>query len=111
MVNLECDYKNGHNVEKARVDRVTRELRWVTAEVFALGSSASRATLPPRQLATLLAIERFTSEHGHPPTFRELGSALGITSSNGVNDHISALERKGFIKRMRNKVRAIRVIK
>lgn len=52
-----------------------------------------------RQLAILRFIARETDVDGFPPTIREIGKELGITSTNGVNDHLRALERKGFIER------------
>lgn len=51
------------------------------------------------QLEMLRAIDRLTRERGFPPTLRELGDATGIRSTNSVNDHLLALERKGAIKR------------
>lgn len=36
---------------------------------------------------------------GYPPTLREIGAAIGVRSTNGVNDHLRALERKGYITR------------
>jgi repressor LexA len=47
--------------------------------------------------------------HGCPPTIAEVGKEFGISSTNGVNDHLVALERKGFIERS-PKARGIRVI-
>lgn len=38
-------------------------------------------------------------ERGMPPTIAEIGEEFGIASTNGVNDHLVALERKGFIER------------
>lgn len=36
---------------------------------------------------------------GRPPTLREIGDQMGIGSTNGVNDHLTALERKGWVTR------------
>ncbi len=46
---------------------------------------------------------------GLPPTIREIGGAFGIRSTKGVEDHLAALERKGFIRREKGKSRAIEV--
>jgi repressor LexA len=41
----------------------------------------------------------FTDQHGYPPTLREAGAALGIQSTNGVNDHVNYCELKGLLRR------------
>lgn len=53
--------------------------------------------LTARQREVLDHIVTFAVEFGHPPTRRELGDGLGIASTNGVNDHLMALKRKGYI--------------
>ena len=55
--------------------------------------------LTERQQAVLDAIRVHIAEYGRPPTLRWLGERLGIASTNGVNDHLKALERKGFLLR------------
>ncbi len=44
---------------------------------------------------------------GYPPSVREIGSAIGLSSSSTVHSHLAALERKGFIKRDPSKPRAL----
>lgn len=44
---------------------------------------------------------------GYPPTLREIGLALGIRSTNGVDEHLNAIERKGLIARITGKSRGI----
>ncbi len=63
--------------------------------------------LSPRQQEVLSFIERFLTDEGSPPTLREIGKALGIRSTNAVNDHLNALERKGAIHRHRSRSRGI----
>jgi repressor LexA len=46
---------------------------------------------------------------GLMPTIREIGERFGISSTNGVNDHLLALERKGLIERDAKKARAMYV--
>jgi SOS-response transcriptional repressor LexA len=41
----------------------------------------------------------FLRREGRPPTLREIGALMGIRSTNGVNDHLNALARHGFIAR------------
>lgn len=60
-----------------------------------------------RQLEVLQAIARLTRELGFPPTFRELGESLGIESGNGIVDHLNALERHGWVTRMRRTARSL----
>jgi len=55
--------------------------------------------LTARQQQVLDFINYSISERGYPPTLREIGRHLKIRSTNGVNDHLKALERKGFLKR------------
>ncbi len=64
--------------------------------------------LTKRQQEVLEVIAGHLDEVGYPPTIRELGDALGISSTNGVNDHLKALERKGFLTREDGKSRTMR---
>jgi repressor LexA len=66
--------------------------------------------LTERQRQILEFITRRTEEQGYPPTIREIGTEMGIRSTNGVNDHLKALERKGFLKREGLKSRALRPV-
>src|SRR6185437_4922287 len=66
--------------------------------------------LTERQQRVLGFIESQIKKHGYPPTIREIGRHLGIKSTNGVNDHLNALERKGFIKRQDHKSRTLSVV-
>ena len=52
-----------------------------------------------RQRMVLEYICGSIDERGYPPTLREIGNKLGIRSTNGVNDHLRALERKGYLTR------------
>ena len=54
---------------------------------------------------------RSIEDCGYPPTLREIGNKLGIRSTNGVNDHLRALERKGFLTREDMKSRTLRPTK
>lgn len=64
--------------------------------------------LTKRQAAILQFIVDRIREDGLPPTIAEIGEYFGIASTNGVNDHLMALEKKGFIERS-SKARDIRV--
>lgn len=66
--------------------------------------------LTDRQREILDFISRRIEEQGYPPTIREIGEFMGIRSTNGVNDHLKALERKGYLKREGLKSRALRPV-
>lgn len=72
---------------------------------------ADRETLTDRQREVLEFISRSIEERGYPPTLREIGEHMGIKSTNGVNDHLKALERKGYLAREDLKSRALRPIR
>ncbi len=65
-------------------------------------------SLTDRQKAVLSFIQDHIEETGYPPTIREIGDHLGIKSTNGVNDHLKALERKGYLERKTGKSRALK---
>lgn len=64
--------------------------------------------LTGRQKDVLDYIMSYIEERGYAPTLREIGLSLGIRSTNGVNDHLCALERKGYLMRDGEKARALR---
>lgn len=66
--------------------------------------------LTKRQEQTLDFIRSSIEERGYPPTLREIGEHMGIRSTNGVNDHLRALERKGYLRREDMKSRALRLV-
>lgn len=55
--------------------------------------------LTQRQRQVLEAIREYAERKGYPPSIRELGKALGISSLRGVTVHLDALARKGYIER------------
>lgn len=58
--------------------------------------------LTDRQREMLTYLRAEIEQTGLCPSYREIGAALGINSTNGVSDHIKALERKGYIERVGN---------
>jgi len=66
--------------------------------------------LTERQEKILTFIKKSIQDQGYPPTIREIGEHFGIRSTNGVNDHLKALERKGYLLRGELKSRALSVI-
>ena len=67
--------------------------------------------LTDRQRAVLEYISESITDRGYPPTLREIGNHLGIKSTNGVNDHLRALERKGYLTREDMKSRTLRLVR
>jgi repressor LexA len=66
--------------------------------------------LTDRQQEILDFITLSIGERGFPPTLREIGEHFGIRSTNGVNDHLKALEKKGYLRREDLKSRAMRPV-
>src|SRR5258706_13264984 len=64
--------------------------------------------LTDRQQQVLHYIRQSITDRGYPPTLREIWAHMGIRSTNGVNDHLRALERKGYLTREDMKSRALR---
>src|SRR5215470_11673070 len=66
--------------------------------------------LTQRQREILEFISASIVERGFPPTLREIGEHFSIRSTNGVNDHLKALEKKGHLRREDLKSRAMRPV-
>jgi repressor LexA len=67
--------------------------------------------LTERQRRVLGFIETHIREHGFPPTIREIGRHLNIKSTNGVSDHLNALQKKGFLTREGGKSRTLQLVR
>jgi len=67
--------------------------------------------LTKRQREILNYVLNNMQQRGYPPSVREIGAALGLTSSSTVHSHLTALEKKGFIHRDPSKPRAIEILK
>ena len=63
--------------------------------------------LTDRQREILNFIVKETETRGFPPTIREIGEEMDIRSTNGVNDHLKALERKGYLNRGEQQSRSL----
>lgn len=66
--------------------------------------------LSSRQLGILEIIKKEIALKGYPPSVREIGEAVGLTSSSTVHNHLNILEQKGYIRRDPTKPRAIEVL-
>ena len=70
---------------------------------------ADESGLTPRQRRVLEVIRSAVERKGYPPSMREIGEAVGLTSSSSVSHQLAALERKGYLRRDPNRPRAIEV--
>ncbi|MBA2446140.1 MAG: transcriptional repressor LexA [Nocardioidaceae bacterium] len=66
--------------------------------------------LTPRQRRVLAYIGDSVESRGYPPSMREIGVAVGLTSSSSVAHQLRVLERKGFLRRDPNRPRAVEVL-
>jgi len=69
----------------------------------------AEATLTPRQRTILDVIRASVSSRGYPPSIREIGDAVGLTSTSSVAHQLRTLERKGYLRRDPNRPRAVDV--
>jgi len=66
--------------------------------------------LTKRQVDVLNYVKTFIVSHGYPPTVREIGKALEISSPATIQAHLNNIEKKGYIKREGTKNRAIELL-
>lgn len=66
--------------------------------------------LTRKQEEVLNYIKEYSVSHGYPPTIREIGSALGISSPATIHVHLSNLEKKGFIRKDGSKNRTLEIL-
>nr|WP_229795254.1 transcriptional repressor LexA [Saccharothrix coeruleofusca] len=71
---------------------------------------AGNAGLTLRQRKVLDVIRDWLDRFGYPPSVREIGEAVGLTSTSSVAHQLRALERKGFLRRDPNRPRAVGVL-
>jgi repressor LexA len=72
-------------------------------------SPAGPDGLTPRQRRVLEVIRDSVVRRGYPPSMREIGEAVGLTSTSSVAHQLATLERKGFLRRDPNRPRAVDV--
>jgi repressor LexA len=71
--------------------------------------SSVTSNLTERQRGILNFIESETRDRGYPPSVREIGEAVGLTSTSTVHAHLATLQRLGYLRRDPTKPRAIEV--
>jgi repressor LexA len=67
-------------------------------------------SLNPRQRQILDYLRDHSRDHSYPPTVREIGRAVGLSSSSTVQNHLNTLETRGFITRDPAKSRTVEVV-
>jgi repressor LexA len=70
---------------------------------------ADATGLTPRQRRVLEVIRDSVERRGYPPSMREIGEAVGLTSTSSVAHQLTTLEKKGFLRRDPNRPRAVEV--
>ena len=68
-----------------------------------------KKVLTDRQRSILDFIESSVTERGYPPSVREIGQAVGLTSPSTVHSHLASLQKQGYLHRDPTKPRAIEV--
>lgn len=67
-------------------------------------------TLTSRQNEILNYIKKYIATHGYPPTIREIGAAVDVSSPATIHAHLANLEKKGFIRKQETKNRALELL-
>jgi repressor LexA len=70
----------------------------------------ARPLISVRQKEIIRFIYRFNEDHGYPPTVREIGEGVNLSSSSTVHAHLKSLETRGIIQRDAVLTRAIRLV-
>ena len=71
---------------------------------------AKKESLTLNQKKTLEIIQQKIKETGYPPTVREIGQLVGVTSSATSYKYLTILEKRGYITREKDKSRAIKLV-
>src|SRR3954462_13883279 len=74
------------------------------------GNQGATVELSSRQHEILEFVNRHVDANGYPPTVREIGQAVGLTSPSTVHAHLARLESAGLIRRDPTKPRALEVV-
>src|SRR4051794_19510842 len=67
-------------------------------------------SLTKRQREIFDFIKTYSARHGYPPTVRDIGKAIGLTSSSTVHAHLANLEKLGLVRRDPTKPRALELL-
>jgi repressor LexA len=90
--------------------RLRTHVRITTRHMAIRGGLMAQRGLTKRQQEIFDFVKRYAGDHGYPPTVRDIGKAIGLTSSSTVHAHLSNLEKLGVLRRDPTKPRAIEVL-
>src|SRR3954449_9267324 len=85
-------------------------VRISTLETASEGGYMVELSLTKRQQEIFDFIKRYSARHGYPPTVRDIGKAIGLTSSSTVHAHLANLEKLGLLRRDPTKPRAMEIL-
>ena len=103
--------KDGNTPDGPQVPTGSAAARAPLASVHALpDGSPDGDGLTARQRLVLETIRSAVEQRGYPPSMREIGQAVGLTSPSSVKHQLTALERKGYLRRDAKRPRAIEVM-
>ncbi|MFC7330067.1 transcriptional repressor LexA [Marinactinospora rubrisoli] len=74
-----------------------------------MAPSDSAPKLTARQQSVLNVIHRYVRQRGYPPSIREIGDAVGLSSPSSVAHQLKVLQRKGYLHRDQNRPRAVEI--
>ena len=105
----------GHVVQSTQPDRAPERSGWGSSDGTGSrphyrGCRCMPEPLTERQRQILQFIKDEIRTKGYPPSVREIGEAIGLSSSSTVHGHMTRLEEKGYIRRDPTKPRAIEVL-
>ena len=99
------------SARKTRADSTPDATESSPSAVHELPDGPPDATgLTPRQRRVLSVIRDSVEARGYPPSMREIGQAVGLTSSSSVAHQLRVLESKGYLRRDPNRPRAVEVL-
>lgn len=81
-----------------------------TAEGASTPGTRRRTTLSDKQRAILGVIQASVAQRGYPPSMREIGEAVGLSSMSSVSHQLGQLELAGYVRRDPNRPRALEVL-
>jgi repressor LexA len=100
--------ENGYSFDR-RDDSITRH-RHLGGLMSDDERTRRRTSLSDKQLAILEMIQRSVSSRGYPPSMREIGDAVGLSSLSSVTHQLNQLELSGYLRRDPNRPRALEVL-
>jgi repressor LexA len=92
------------------MDNADKASEPVTTARHGRGGTRRRKSLSEKQLAILEAIRRSVETRGYPPSMREIGDAVGLSSLSSVTHQLGQLELSGYLRRDPNRPRALEIL-